>query len=177
MTKKMMQKKSKTKAQAAKPKAKKSTAVGKKAVKAIKPVKAFKAVKVSRAVKAAIAANAVGAVKDLKVSKPSQQLVHAPSAAMTTAKQDAVAEVKPAVSGREAARLALVQKVASSKWASLYSKANKITANPYNLKNQYEVETAINHKTLGWGYIQDKKNDRLEVLFENGIKYLISNYK
>jgi hypothetical protein len=138
MTKKMMQKKSKTKSQAA---------------------------------KAETDINAV------KATAAAEQQVHAVSEALPAVKKDVVADVKPAVSGREAARLALVQKVASSKWASLYSKANKIAANPYNLKNQYEVETAILHKTLGWGYIQDKKNDRLEVLFENGIKYLISNYK
>ena len=32
-------------------------------------------------------------------------------------------------------------------------------------------------KVLGWGFILKNDNDRLEVLFETGIRMLISNYK
>lgn len=64
-----------------------------------------------------------------------------------------------------------------AKWQSYYSKAKSLDTQPYNMKAKYEPETGIEHKVMGWGYIMDNKNDRLEVLFRDGIKYLISNYK
>lgn len=63
------------------------------------------------------------------------------------------------------------------KWSALYKKAEQIDAKPYNMKAVFEEKTAITHKVLGWGYILANRNDRLEVLFKDGIKYLISNYK
>lgn len=65
----------------------------------------------------------------------------------------------------------------SQKWNTLYKKAEQIDAKPYNMKAVFEEKTAIVHKVLGWGYILANRNDRLEVLFKDGIKYLISNYK
>ncbi len=63
------------------------------------------------------------------------------------------------------------------KWTTLFKKAEQIDAKPYNMKAVFEEKTAITHKVLGWGYILANRNDRLEVLFKDGIKYLISNYK
>ena len=65
----------------------------------------------------------------------------------------------------------------ASKWATLNKKAEQIDVKPYNMKGVFEERTAITHKVLGWGYILANRNDRLEVLFKDGIKYLISNYK
>lgn len=65
----------------------------------------------------------------------------------------------------------------SGKWSTLYKKAEQIESKPYNMKAVFEEKTAIVHKVLGWGYILTNRNDRLEVLFKDGIKYLISNYK
>jgi hypothetical protein len=65
----------------------------------------------------------------------------------------------------------------SAKWNSLFRKADQIDAKPYNMRGMFEEKTAITHKVLGWGYILANRNDRLEVLFKDGIKYLISNYK
>lgn len=65
----------------------------------------------------------------------------------------------------------------SGKWGTLYKKAEQIESKPYNMKAVFEEKTAIVHKVLGWGYILANRNDRLEVLFKDGIKYLISNYK
>lgn len=62
------------------------------------------------------------------------------------------------------------------KWSSLYRKSQE-QAKPYNMRHTYEAKTPIMHKVLGWGYILTNKNDRLEVLFKDGIRYLISNYK
>lgn len=65
----------------------------------------------------------------------------------------------------------------ASKWAALQDRAQEIKTEVYSMKKAYEPETAINHKILGWGYIMSNINDRLQVLFKDGIKYLISNYK
>ena len=65
----------------------------------------------------------------------------------------------------------------SAKWNSLFKKADQIDAKPYNMRGMFEEKTAITHKVLGWGYILANRNDRLEVLFKDGIKHLISNYK
>ncbi|MGE0762654.1 MAG: hypothetical protein AB7N80_05200 [Bdellovibrionales bacterium] len=63
------------------------------------------------------------------------------------------------------------------KWSSLYRKAQEQETPSYNMRQTYEAKTSIMHKVLGWGYIMTNKNDRLEVLFKDGIRYLISNYK
>ena len=65
----------------------------------------------------------------------------------------------------------------SQKWATLFRKSADEGAAPYAITSSYEPKTAIMHKVLGWGYILSNRNDRLEVLFKDGIKYLISNYK
>lgn len=65
----------------------------------------------------------------------------------------------------------------AQKWSALFKKSEQIEAKPYNMKSVFEEKTAIVHKVLGWGYILANRNDRLEVLFKDGIKYLISNYK
>ncbi len=72
--------------------------------------------------------------------------------------------------GESAAALAL-------KWTTLFRRSQQIESKPYNMRMEYAEKTAIVHKVLGWGYILANRNDRLEVLFEQGIKVLISNYK
>ncbi len=64
----------------------------------------------------------------------------------------------------------------TQKWMNLYRRSKNIKSVPYSMRNQYEAKTAIHHKILGWGYILANKNDRLEVLFKDGVRYLISNY-
>ena len=99
------------------------------------------------------------------------------------AEKPAKAPKAPKVPRISAAALARAEKATdaanqlSAKWSSLYKKAESIEAKPYNMKAVFEEKTAIVHKVLGWGYILANRNDRLEVLFKDGIKYLISNYK
>lgn len=65
----------------------------------------------------------------------------------------------------------------SKKWIELKNKVGGVKAPMYSMTEQFEAQTGINHKTLGWGFVISNNNDRLEVLFETGIKTLISNYK
>lgn len=65
----------------------------------------------------------------------------------------------------------------NKKWKQLHDKHKAKKAVPYKLTEAYEAKTPLVHKTMGWGYIINIVNDRLEVLFEEGVKHLISNYK
>ena len=118
----------------------------------------------------------------------SAQLIEKAKAALKTEKTvvetavPAPAPVKPMSKAK--ARKIMIEASANeaasalaAKWATLYKKAEQIDAKPYNMKAVFEEKTAIVHKVLGWGYILANRNDRLEVLFKDGIKHLISNYK
>jgi len=102
---------------------------------------------------------------------------------VTLSTQAELIAVKPAKKARKkritkAETLRLMQKEQLvKKWQSLYKKLDTLDTAKYNMKNKFEEETAISHVKLGWGFILSNTNDRLEVLFEDGIKNLISNYK
>lgn len=114
------------------------------------------------------------------------------------ADSDAVAEVDPSALRRAAMSLkgpAEAEKVAQEKkkkkdelkidrngdleaqWSQLKEKTKAIKPIPYKMTERYEARVPIQHKLMGWGYILTNQNDRLEVLFQEGIKFLISNYK
>ncbi|HMN66914.1 MAG TPA: hypothetical protein PKC28_00085 [Bdellovibrionales bacterium] len=138
--------------------------------------------------KAALKRQTAGAPKAKAVAAPP-----APPRAKTTAKTKAVeataAPAEPKVAAKPAKEPKRSRKISieiaaneaasalQAKWSALYKKVDQIDAKPYNMKAVFEEKTAITHKVLGWGYILANRNDRLEVLFKDGIKYLISNYK
>lgn len=64
-----------------------------------------------------------------------------------------------------------------AKWQELNKRHGKEKAVAYKMSDSFESLKPIQHKVLGWGFILTNDNNRLEVLFENGIKMLISNYK
>ncbi|MFZ3231913.1 MAG: hypothetical protein WA160_17025 [Pseudobdellovibrio sp.] len=64
-----------------------------------------------------------------------------------------------------------------AKWIELSKKQSKEKAVPYKMSDKFTALSPIQHKVLGWGFILSNDNDRLEVLFETGIRMLISNYK
>lgn len=66
---------------------------------------------------------------------------------------------------------------ATQKWLDLKEKYGDEKAATYSMSSVYEANKPLQHKVLGWGFIQSVQNDRLEVLFESGPKMLISNYK
>jgi len=73
----------------------------------------------------------------------------------------------------EAANLAELNK----KWQELKGKFAGEKAPNYNMNSTFEANTPIQHKIFGWGYVTNNENDRLEILFEVGLKHLISNYR
>lgn len=64
-----------------------------------------------------------------------------------------------------------------AKWQELFKRHGKDKANSYKMTDSFDAMKPLQHKVLGWGFILSNENNRLEVLFENGIKMLISNYK
>lgn len=64
-----------------------------------------------------------------------------------------------------------------AKWQELFKRHGKDKASAYKMTETFEAMQPLQHKVLGWGFILSNENNRLEVLFENGIKMLISNYK
>lgn len=64
-----------------------------------------------------------------------------------------------------------------AKWQELFKRHGKEKAVAYKMTDSFDALKPVQHKLLGWGFILSNDNNRLEVLFENGIKMLISNYK
>lgn len=64
-----------------------------------------------------------------------------------------------------------------AKWLELKDKYKGIHPCPYKMSEIYQEKTLLDHKVLGLGVILSVVNDRLEVLFQTGMKHLISNYK
>lgn len=65
----------------------------------------------------------------------------------------------------------------NAKWADLFEKFKAVKPVDYNMRDVFESNQPLMHKILGWGWILSSENDRLEVLFKDGKKILISNYK
>lgn len=168
--------------------------------KSAKPAKASAAPKVAVPAKSKKAAPAkpqpVTAAKQAAAAKPAE-LEKAPVAAaapqiklsqrVPATKLSVKVAAKMEAKAKKPARKTRAQKLEelgidktnqlSQKWSSLFRKTQDVQAKPYNMRHQFEAKTPIMHKLLGWGYILTNKNDRLEVLFKDGIRYLISNYK
>ena len=62
-------------------------------------------------------------------------------------------------------------------WSDLHQKHNSEKPQVYDMKSQFEAHKPLQHKVLGWGWIMSVENDRLEVIFQDGKRMLISNYK
>ena len=62
-------------------------------------------------------------------------------------------------------------------WNSLKEQFKNDRAPLYNLEADFLPKSPLEHKVLGWGYVLKKQNNRIEVLFREGIKILVVNYK
>lgn len=91
-------------------------------------------------------------------------LAHGPKASKTEEKPSKGVAAKKGSSEDEA------------RWQELYEKHKSEKVQTYNMRGTFEAQRPLNHKILGWGWILSNENDRLEVLFKEGKKILISNY-
>lgn len=174
--------------------AKKTAKTAKKTAKKVaKKTTAKAATKPAKTVKAKTATKKAAAKPAAKADKP-QTLSKAPASKAKTKKKTTRGRVKSVATLKRAGLLrgkqtkksrnsapeklveAQLEKLAL-KWEALHAKADAIPSEIYNMRKTFQPHTGLKHKTLGWGFIIDNKNDRLEVLFQDGIRYLISNYK
>lgn len=92
-------------------------------------------------------------------------------------KKSALKIKKPTkMSAKEKLKIEKLDKL-TKKWWALYERSKQIKAPDYQMSLKYEEKSPLQHKILGWGFILSNSNDRLEVLFESGVKNLISNYQ
>lgn len=141
------------------------------------------------------------AVKETKKSATAKTPTKAP-VAKAAAKEKEVVEKKPAAkqptivsmleadsSSEDSPKAEKVSKIKpvkiergnladeKAKWGELNKKYGKEKAVNYKMSDTFQTMIPLQHKVLGWGFILTNENDRLEVLFETGIRMLISNYK
>lgn len=129
-----------------------------------------------------------GRVKDVVASKSPQEDEERPAARKT----QTVVSMLESDSESENAESVKVEKTSKvkpikvergnsadekTKWDELFKKYGKEKATVYKMSEKFNSLTPLQHKVLGWGFILTNENDRLEVLFETGIRNLISNYK
>jgi hypothetical protein len=62
-------------------------------------------------------------------------------------------------------------------WETLVNLNKAAKPLPYSMADDYAPKSIINHKVLGLGFVMSKLNNRIEVLFKEGKKTLITNYK
>ncbi len=130
---------------------------------AVKPPKATEK-KTAKVIAKPNGKNAVPKVKSVPaVAIPQQAPV-----AVAPAKKTRI-PIPPGLTG-EAQKLAL-------KWRQLFEKSQEQEPHPYKMSGHYEAKTPIKHKVLGWGYVLSSNNSRIEVLFQDGIKTLITDLK
>lgn len=117
-------------------------------------------------------------------SKNLQILVEKPEKLDTKTSKSSLLKVAPQVEEKPVEKKTEGKKKASkleidqnTKWSDLYEKFKAIKPVVYNMREIFEANQPVQHKVLGWGWILSNENDRLEVLFKDGKKILISNYK
>lgn len=63
------------------------------------------------------------------------------------------------------------------KWHEMKEKYRNEKPQNYSISGTFEAKKPIEHKTFGWGYVMSNEYDRLDVLFADGRRVLISNRK
>jgi hypothetical protein len=66
---------------------------------------------------------------------------------------------------------------AGSNWEAVYKIAKDLKAKGYKMSESFTPKTPIVHKVLGWGFVLSSENNRIQVLFKDGLKTLITNYQ
>lgn len=135
------------------------------------PTKKATTKKASTAVKKK--ATKTAAAEDVNLASDASLEQETPSTLKKAAKKPAKAK-KPTKKEQAAAK---EMNELMEKWMKLKELDHEIPTKKYKMTDDYGVSTPIEHPSLGWGFILSVQNNRLEVLFESGIKMLISNYK
>ncbi|MBX3034452.1 MAG: hypothetical protein KF865_11060 [Bdellovibrionaceae bacterium] len=176
-----------------------------KSAKSAKPVKASPAkaaAKEAPAKKAAVESAPKKALKSVMASVVeatealTQRILRAPAKKEAAAEEaaPAVAEAAPTPApapvkaakapktktGKSSLKLVKGEKPSAAedetRWGDLHERYKSEKPQVYDMKATFEAGRPLQHKVLGWGWIMTNENDRLEVLFKDGRRILISNY-
>ncbi len=66
---------------------------------------------------------------------------------------------------------------ADADWLQLTNQYKAVKPVPYAMSEDYPPKSVISHKILGLGYVLTSLNNRIEVMFKDGKKTLVTNYK
>ncbi|NUM58915.1 MAG: hypothetical protein HUU56_09810 [Bdellovibrionaceae bacterium] len=120
-------------------------------------------------------ASVKGAAKNDVVKKSKiQESMDSIEVVQVVSEKASIKKVSESKKSKAAAKLEIEQ---NAKWSDLFEKFKAVKPITYNMREVFEANQPIQHKVLGWGWILSNENDRLEVLFKEGKKILISNYK
>lgn len=75
------------------------------------------------------------------------------------------------------AKAAQILETANTDWLELHKQFKNIKPLPYSMGDEYPEKCVINHKLLGIGFVIKNINNRIDVVFKDGQKTLITNYK
>lgn len=172
-------------------KASKTAATPKKAKNGVKPTVTLKNEKVEKASKKALKAELSN--KQAETSKLVETIVEEPKATAKTLREalagtikkasemepDAILHVDEAQEKTDAEKKAFFRKIAAAgtNFDSVYKLAKTLKTKNYKMNDVFEAKTPIMHKILGWGFILTCENNRIQVLFKDGVKTLVTNYQ
>ena len=84
---------------------------------------------------------------------------------------------KPNLTKKQEVKKTLVSKEDRKAFEAYFKKYQDLKPVSYDMKKSYQEGIALKHASFGWGFVVSSINNRLEVVFEEGRKILISNYK
>lgn len=95
-----------------------------------------------------------------------------PKSADGKSSKKSASKKKPAAAAKPTQR-----RMRRDKWSRLLDSMEMKEAIEYKMQDNYEIETAINHKTFGLGVVKNIIDSRkIEVLFHDGQKILVQNF-
>ncbi len=71
----------------------------------------------------------------------------------------------------------IAEESGSADWLELQKQFKGAKAVPYALTEDFPAKSVISHKVLGIGFVIKNVNNRIDVVFKDGQKTLITNYK
>ncbi|MCB0348251.1 MAG: hypothetical protein KDD37_05420 [Bdellovibrionales bacterium] len=147
-----------------------------KVTKAAKPVKSLKAAKSTE--KSAKAAKVSASKKSAEVSKVALKSEatkkKAASASKAVSKPEEILDPGLLTKQQVKSLEKLIQK--NAEWDVISGVLGQ-NAIPYKMHNTYQNKMAIKHPVLGLGYVTLAENHKMTVLFKDGNRNLIMNYK
>ena len=149
---------------------------------AIKPAKTTKTKKLISQIKSPSAkkttasdskkkAKASGKIIKARIEKGKSVAISVP----ITKEKKAIPSKKSSIEDKVEKKEVKRQKEHEKKWENLHKKAHDIKAIPFHISKPFPAKIPIRHPVFGWGWIISSKNHRLQVMFKDKTRMLLSN--